>query len=92
MTAFVVDMGFAVKILELSLSGMWRNYENSMQRHILMHNKPTYPNIAHVKKKESTTSKRAPNQTLTIEYKAIIKPSCGSLKISTPHKEKRTLA
>jgi hypothetical protein len=35
----------------------------------------------------TTTPKRAPNQTLTAESKEILKPSCGSLKISTSHKE-----
>jgi hypothetical protein len=40
-----------------------------------------------VEKIESTTPKRAPNQTLTAESKAILKPSCGSLEICTSHKE-----
>jgi hypothetical protein len=61
----------------------------SMQCHIHMHIAATKFNIAHVAKKESTTSKRAPNQTRIIECNVVPKPSCGSLEISTSRKEKK---
>jgi hypothetical protein len=49
---------FAVKTLNQP-SGMWRNYENSMQRYTLIHNKPTYTNIPDVEKISYPTSNQA---------------------------------
>jgi hypothetical protein len=46
------------------------------------------PNIAHVAKIESTTMKRAPKQTPIAKCNLALKPSCGSLEISTSRKEK----
>jgi hypothetical protein len=34
--------------------------------------------MRHVVKKGITTWKRTPNQTLMAQYKALLKPSCGS--------------
>jgi hypothetical protein len=69
---------------------MWQFYVNSMQRHIRMHKKPTYPNIGDVEKMGSTTWKQTLNQTLMDECNAVQTQSCGSLEISTSRKEKRT--
>jgi hypothetical protein len=53
-----------------------------------MHKKPTYPNIEDVEKMGSATCERAMNQTLNAECYVVQTRSCGSLKISTSHKEK----
>jgi hypothetical protein len=68
-------------------SAMWQCYGNSMQRHILMHMAATYFNIPDVEKMPSTTWERALNQTLTAESNVVLKPSCGSLEISTSRRE-----
>jgi hypothetical protein len=64
--------------------------EFSMQRHIRMHMISTYLNIEDVAKFGCCTWKQAPNQTLTAKRNLVLKGSCGSLKFSTPRKEKRT--
>jgi hypothetical protein len=58
-----------------------------MQRHIRMHKISTYFNIPHVEKIGNTTRKQTPNQTPTTKRNLILKPSCGSLEISTSRKE-----
>ena len=50
----------------------------SMQRHILTHNKPTYPNIPDVEKMGNLHKKWTLNQTLTAQCIVILKQSCDS--------------
>jgi hypothetical protein len=58
-----------------------------MQCHIRMHMAATWFNIGGVEKYAYPTWKRALNQTLPAECNLVLKPSCGSLEISTSRKE-----
>jgi hypothetical protein len=59
-------------------SAMWQFYENSMQRHILMHMATTYFNIGGVEKIGYCTWKQTLNQTPLAECIVVINGSCGS--------------
>jgi hypothetical protein len=52
--------------------------ENSMQRHIIIHNKPTYFSIPHVEKIAYPTWKRTPKQTQIAKCNVLLKQLCGS--------------
>jgi hypothetical protein len=53
-----------------------------------MHMVSTYFNIEDVEKNAYPTWKQTPNQTLKAECKLLLKPSCGTVEISTSQKEK----
>jgi hypothetical protein len=61
-----------------------------MQRHILIHKKPTYLNIPDVEKMGITTRKRTPKHNANTKHNAPQTQTCGRLKISTRRKEKVT--
>jgi hypothetical protein len=66
-----------------------QRYVEPMQRHVLIHKKPTYFNIGDVEEFSYPTWQRAMDQTLIAECNLVLKPSCGRIEFSTSCKEKK---
>jgi hypothetical protein len=60
-----------------------------MQRHTLIHKKPTYRNIAHVEKMGSATWKQTLKNSPSAKQNLAQTQTCGRLKKSTYRKERK---